>query len=423
MTMMMPGQITGAERLAEIPHHVLRAPPQASHLHSPYHPARRARRHENAACLRVMAVFGTRPEGIKMMPVLREMRRRSSMEVTVCVTGQHRTMVDQVFDTFDERADIDLDIMTPGQSLGDITAKVITRLNPVFDRTRPELVLVHGDTTTALASAMAAFYARVKIGHVEAGLRSFDLQRPWPEEFNRVAIDSMADLMFAPTEGAAANLAAEYNRRGRIFVTGNTGIDALLQVAAQIRDQPALAARLRAKYPFLDDNRHLILVTGHRRENFGAGFEAICAGLEAVSRRGDVQIVYPVHLNPQVQGVVAERLGAADNIHLIAPLDYLDMVFLMQRAAVLITDSGGIQEEGPALGKPVLVMRDVTERPEAVACGAARLIGTDPRLMQREVAALLDDPAEHARRSRVAFPYGDGTAAIKICDAIEETVP
>jgi UDP-N-acetylglucosamine 2-epimerase len=312
--------------------------------------------------------------------------------------------------------------MAPDQTLGDITAKVIQRLKDVFAQHRPDLVLVHGDTTTALASAMAAFYAQIAIGHVEAGLRSFDLQRPWPEEFNRVAIDAVADMMFAPTAAAAANLAGEYNRNGQIFVTGNTGIDALLQTAARIAREPALERSLRDRYPFLDDNRHLVLVTGHRRESFGAGFEAICSGLESVAARGDVQVVYPVHLNPQVQGVVRQRLASAANIHLIAPLDYLDMVFLMQRAAILITDSGGIQEEGPALGKPVLVMRDVTERPEAVACGAARLIGTDPQAMRREVDALLDDPDEHARRSRAVFPYGDGTAAARIGDAIEELV-
>ena len=380
------------------------------------------RRNATSGRLRVMAVFGTRPEGIKMMPVLRELRRREAVDLTVCVTGQHRAMVDQVFLTFNERPDFDLDIMAPNQTLGDITAKVLTGLNGVFARRKPELVLVHGDTTTALAAAMAAFYAQVAIGHVEAGLRSFDLQRPWPEEFNRIAIDAIADLMFAPTDGAAANLACEHNCRGEIIVTGNTGIDALLHIANRVATEPHLQAELRARYGFLDDNRRLILVTGHRRESFGDGFEAICAGLLNIAERDDVQIVYPVHLNPQVQGVVRARLSSRNNIHLIAPLEYLDMVFLMQRAAILITDSGGIQEEGPALGKPVLVMRDVTERPEAVACGAARLIGTDPHAMRREVDLLLDNAAEHARRSRAVFPYGDGTAAVKIGDAIEELV-
>jgi UDP-N-acetylglucosamine 2-epimerase (non-hydrolysing) len=380
------------------------------------------RKGSRSSRLKVMTVFGTRPEGIKMMPVLQELRRRQSMDLRVCVTGQHRAMVDQVFTAFGERPDIDLDIMAPNQTLSDITARVLSRLNEVLIEEKPDLVLVHGDTTTAFAAAMAAFYARIPIGHVEAGLRSHDMQRPWPEEFNRVAIDAVAALMFAPTEAAAANLAREYNQRGEVFVTGNTGIDALLQMASRIDNDTAYCAELRAKLPILDDNRRLILVTGHRRESFGDGFEAICDGLATVAARGDVQIVYPVHLNPQVQGVVRRRLSESRNIHLIQPLDYASMVYLMRVASVLITDSGGIQEEGPALGKPVLVMRDVTERPEAVACGAARLIGTDPQIMRQQVDALLDDPAEYAVRSRAMFPYGDGTAAMKIGDLIEEVV-
>jgi UDP-N-acetylglucosamine 2-epimerase len=369
--------------------------------------------------LRVMTVFGTRPEGIKMMPVVREIRSRSRLEQVVCITGQHREMLDQVFTAFDERPDIDLDIMAPNQGLGDITAKVILRMGEVLAQAKPQVVLVHGDTTTAMATAIAAFYARVTIGHVEAGLRSFDLRRPWPEEFNRVAIDSVADLLFAPTEGAAANLTREYNQRGRSIVTGNTGIDALLYIAGRLAREPKLEAAIAARYPFLDPERRLILVTGHRRESFGLGFQAICDGLAAVAARGDVQLVYPVHLNPQVQGVVRERLSAHASIHLVDPVEYLDMVFLMRRAAVLITDSGGIQEEGPALGKPVLVMREVTERPEALASGAVKLIGTDPILMRREVDALLDDPGAYASRAKPIFPYGDGTAARRIVDAIE----
>ncbi len=357
-----------------------------------------------------------------MMPVLRELRRRDGIDLRVCVTGQHRVMVDQVFASFDEKPDIDLDIMAHNQTLNDVTAKVLGRLNTVLQDEKPDLVLVHGDTTTAFAAAMAAFYARIRIGHVEAGLRSYDMQRPWPEEFNRVAIDAVADLLFAPTEGAAANLAREYNQRGAVFVTGNTGIDALLQMSARIDHDADLHAALRDKFPFLDNNRRLILVTGHRRESFGDGFESICDGLAGVAARDDVQIVYPVHLNPQVQGVVTRRLAGAANIHLIPPVDYVDMVYLMRAATILITDSGGIQEEGPALGKPVLVMRDVTERPEAVSCGAARLIGTDPVIMRREVDIMLDNAAELARRSRAQFPYGDGTAAGKIADAIEEVV-
>lgn len=369
--------------------------------------------------LRVLTVFGTRPEGIKMMPVVQEIRRRPGLHQIVCITGQHRHMLDQVFTAFNERPDIDLDIMAPNQTLGDITAKVIVRMGEILAREKPHVVLVHGDTTTAMAAAIAAFYARVTLGHVEAGLRSFDLQRPWPEEFNRVAIDSMADLLFAPTAGAAANLSQEYNRRGKRIVTGNTGIDALLYVADRLAKEPGLEEAIASRYPFLDPARRLILVTGHRRESFGSGFESICDGLLAVAARGDVQLIYPVHLNPMVQGVVRQRLSAHPAIHLIDPVEYLDMVFLMRRATVLITDSGGIQEEGPALGKPVLVMRDVTERPEALAGGAVKLIGTDPELMRREVDVLLDDPLVYASRARPVFPYGDGTAARQIVDAIE----
>ena len=366
-----------------------------------------------------MSVFGTRPEAIKMMPVVREIRRRGTLRQIVCVTGQHRQMLDQVFSAFEERADIDLDVMEPNQSLGTMTGKVITRMGEVLAGHQPALVLVHGDTTTAMAAALATFYARTPLGHVEAGLRSHDLARPWPEEFNRVAIDCIADLLFAPTEQAAANLRQEYNRRGRIVVTGNTGIDALLHVARRFDSDRRLEAQIAAAYPFLDPARRLILITGHRRESFGTGFQSICDGLSALAARPDVQLVYPVHLNPNVRDVVHARLSQHDNIHLIAPVEYLDMVFLMRRAHVLVTDSGGIQEEGPALGKPVLVMRDVTERPEALATGVVRLIGTDPALMQREVDLLLDDPIEYARRARPVFPYGDGTAAVRIVDEIE----
>ena len=366
--------------------------------------------------IRVMVVFGTRPEGIKMMPVVRALRAHPAIEPIVCTTGQHRQMLDQVFSVFGESFDHDLDIMSPNQTLGDITARVLDRLGRLLAESKPDLVLVHGDTTTAMAAAMAAFYAKIPIGHVEAGLRSFDLRRPWPEEFNRVAIDAIADLMFAPTTTAAENLSREYNTSGKVIVTGNSGIDALLYVADRLKREADLAASVAARYPFLDRARRLILVTGHRRD----GFARICDGLASLASRGDVQIVYPVHLNPQVQGVVRARLGELPNIHLIEPVEYLDMVYLMQQAAILVTDSGGIQEEGPALGKPVLVMRDVTERPEALASGNVQLIGTDPVLMRERVDALLDDAEEYAARSNPAFPYGDGQTAARIAHAIEE---
>jgi len=367
---------------------------------------------------RIMICFGTRPEAIKMMPVIRALRARPGFAPIVCVTDQHQTMLAQVFEGFDETADISLAVMQPGQDLGGLTARVLQRVGDAIARERPDMLLVHGDTTTAFAAALAGFYHRVPIGHVEAGLRSFDLDRPWPEEFNRVAVDSIAALMFAPTATAAANLAREYNRRGQVVMTGNTGIDCLLHVSGRIGADPALREAIAARYGFLDASRRLVLVTGHRRESFGEGFRRICDGLAGVVGRGDVQLVYPVHLNPNVQAVVTERLAGVPGIHLIPPVAYADMVFLMQRAALIITDSGGLQEEGPALGKPVLVMRDVTERPEAVATGVVRLIGTDPALMRAEVNALLDDAAEYARRAVAVFPYGDGQAAERIADAM-----
>lgn len=370
--------------------------------------------------VRVMVVFGTRPEAIKMMPVLSELRRRPRFEVTALSTGQHREMLDQVLASFGERCDHDFGLMAPGQPLPQLTARMILAMTEALEVNPPDLVLVHGDTTTAMAVALAAFYAHVPVGHVEAGLRSFDLGRPWPEEFNRVAVDAMAELMFAPTEEAAANLRAEYNRRGRVIVTGNTGIDALLTMAARIDSDAKLSADIEASLPALVPGRRLIVVTGHRRESFGDGFERICQGLAAVATRSDVEIVYPVHLNPNVRDVVTQRLGGRANIHLLPPVEYAQMVWLMKRAALLITDSGGIQEEGPALGKPVLIMREVTERPEALATGVVKLIGTDPALMRAEVSALLDDADRYAATARVAFPYGDGSAARHIADAIEQ---
>jgi len=368
---------------------------------------------------RVMVVFGTRPEAVKMMPVVRALRARAALDTLVVVTGQHRRMLDQVFAAFGERPDVDLNLMTPGQTLAQITARVIEAMAAVFAEHKPDIVLVHGDTTTAMAAAVAAFYAKVAIGHVEAGLRSFDLDRPWPEEFNRVAIDSIASLMFAPTLSSAENLANEYNRRGHTLVTGNTGIDALLWMRDIVTTDRERLKAFADRYAFLDAAKRLILVTGHRRESFGGGFDRICDALARLAARRDVEILYPVHLNPNVQGVVRERLGASAHIHLVEPVDYDEMVYLMTRAHILLTDSGGIQEEGPALGRPVLVMRDVTERPEAIAVGAVRLVGADADAIVREVALLLDDDAEYARRAIPVFPYGDGKAAIRIADAIE----
>ena len=355
-----------------------------------------------------------------MMPVVRELRGRPGLLPIVCVTGQHRELLRQVFAAFDEAPDIDLDLMAPGQSPSEVTARVLLRLGEVLARERPELLVVHGDTTTAMAASLAGFHAGVPVAHVEAGLRTNDLRSPWPEEFNRIAIDTIAALLFAPTQSAAANLAREANRHGKVLVTGNTGIDALLQTARRLSSDRALQERIAARYPFLAANRRLVLVTGHRRESFGEGLRRICAGLASLAQRGDVQLVFPVHPQPRVQAAVRRALAGRRNIHLIPPVDYPDIVFLMQRATLLVTDSGGLQEEAPALGKPVLVTREVTERPEALATGLLRLVGSDPARRRREADALLDDPVEYSRIARPAFPYGDGRAARRIVDAVAE---
>ena len=354
-----------------------------------------------------------------MMPVVKAARRETSFKTTVAVTGQHRQMLDQVFAAFGEKPDIDLNLMAPSQTLAAITANVVLRMSEVLADLKPDVMLVHGDTTTAMAASIAGFYNRIPIGHVEAGLRSNDLDKPWPEEFNRVTIDAVARYLFAPTQSARENLLGEYNRKSKILVTGNTGIDALLHISKQIDGDPALFREISSRYDFLNSGRDLILVTGHRRESFGEGFERICDGLLAVAQR-NVDVLYPLHLNPAVQSVVKQRLKGCSNIHLIDPVEYIDMVYLMKRAKVIVTDSGGIQEEGPALGRPVLVMRDVTERPEAISTGVVQLIGTDPRRMQDGVFRLLDDEAHYKASARPVFPYGDGTAASQIITFLKQ---
>lgn len=365
----------------------------------------------------VLLVIGTRPEAIKMLPVVRALRAVPDIDLKVVTTGQHRQMLDQVFAVFGEKADIDLDLMTPGQTLSDITARVLGEMEALIAQHRPGLILVHGDTTSAMAAAMGAFYNRVPVGHVEAGLRSHDIHRPWPEEFNRVAIDAVAQLLWAPTAGAAENLRRERPGERAIEVTGNTGIDALLHVAGGLTGGELATLGLD-----LDPAKKLVLVTGHRRESFGDGFDRICDALAAIAARGDAQIVYPVHLNPQVKTVVEARLGDTTAIHLIPPVDYVQMVALMRACHLVLTDSGGIQEEAPALGKPVLVMRDVTERPEAVETGVASLVGTDVAVIVREVARLLDDDTYYASRAQAVFPYGDGTASAKIAASVAQFV-
>jgi UDP-N-acetylglucosamine 2-epimerase (non-hydrolysing) len=369
---------------------------------------------------KVMVVFGTRPEAIKMAPVVEALRQMPGIDVRVAVTAQHRQMLDRVLDLFGIVPDEDLDVMAPGQQLPDLFARILTGMADVLQRHRPDLVLVHGDTSTTLAAALAAFYARIPVGHVEAGLRTGDLQAPWPEEANRRLTAPLSTLHFAPTERSRQNLLAEGFAEAGIHVTGNTVIDALLAAVARIDADPALATQLAAQLPALDPARRLVLVTGHRRESFGDGFEQICLALRDLAGRDDVQIVYPVHLNPQVQEPVQRLLAGIGNVMLIPPLDYLPFVYLMTRAHLILTDSGGIQEEAPSLGKPVLVMRTTTERPEAVDAGTVRLVGTDRARIVAEVARLLDDDGAYQRMAKAHNPYGDGLAARRIAAVVAE---
>ncbi len=364
--------------------------------------------------MKVLSIFGTRPEAIKMAPVVKALDAEPGIDALVCVTAQHRSMLDQVLDLFAITPEFDLDIMRPNQDLSHITAAALSGLGDVLDRTKPDRVLVHGDTTTTFAASLAAFYRRIPVGHVEAGLRTGDVYAPWPEEMNRRLTDTIADVYYAPTEGAADNLRREGAPENAIVVTGNTVVDALLGVTERLRQDDQLQKAQHALFPFLDPAKKLILVTGHRRENFGDGFERICRALAKLALRDDVQIIYPVHLNPNVSEPVHRVLGGLANIHLIEPQDYLPFVFLMERAYLVITDSGGIQEEAPSLGKPVLVMRDVTERPEAVAAGTVRLVGTSERKIVDECCRLLDDAAAYGVMSQAHNPYGDGTASGRI---------
>ncbi|MCX7864720.1 MAG: UDP-N-acetylglucosamine 2-epimerase (non-hydrolyzing) [Novosphingobium sp.] len=363
--------------------------------------------------LRVLSVFGTRPEAIKMAPVVKALARDEAIEARLCVTAQHREMLDQVLDLFSIVPDYDLDLMRPGQDLGDITANVLNGLRGVLGDFRPDLVLVHGDTTTTMAASLAAYYQRIPVGHVEAGLRTRDIYSPWPEEINRRLTGALARLHFAPTQQARANLLAESVPDDHITVTGNTVIDALQQAIAIIEADRTIAADFASRFA-LDDARRLILVTGHRRESFGGGFERICRALAELARREDVEIIYPVHLNPNVRRPVEAMLSHLPGVRLIEPQDYLPFVYLMMRSYLILTDSGGIQEEAPALGKPVLVMRETTERPEAVDAGTVRLVGTDERRIVAAVRELLDDRATYERMSLAHNPYGDGRAAGRI---------
>ncbi len=355
-----------------------------------------------------------------MAPLVHALAKDPYFDARVCVTAQHREMLDQVLHLFSIVPDYDLNIMKPGQGLTEITCRILEGVKPVLEEFQPDVVLVHGDTTTTVATSLAAFYQHIPVGHVEAGLRTGDLSSPWPEEANRTLTGHLALYHFAPTENSRANLLRENVADKRIFVTGNTVIDALITVRDNILADVALQHELASRYPFLRDDKKLILVTGHRRESFGQGFEHICEALAEIARANeDVQIVYPVHLNPNVSEPVNRILGHVDNITLIEPQDYLPFVWLMNRAWLILTDSGGIQEEAPSLGKPVLVMRETTERPEAIKAGTVRLVGTDSERIVAAVMHLLNDDTEYQAMSRAHNPYGDGKACARILHALK----
>jgi len=380
----------------------------------------RTRQDKRLKLMRVLSVFGTRPEAIKMAPVVRALAGERGIDSRVCVTAQHREMLDKVLALFDIEPDYDLDIMKSGQDLTDITARVLIGLRDVLRDLKPDLVLVHGDTTTTLSASLAAYYERISVGHVEAGLRTGDIYAPWPEEINRKVAGALASLHFAPTERARSNLLAEGVPESTIYVTGNTIIDALMEVAKRLRSDAALAAAMKKQFPYLEAERRLILVTGHRRESFGGGFERICQALLMLASRPEVQIIYPVHLNPNVFEPVNRLLGDAKNIHLIEPQNYLPFVYLMDSAYLILTDSGGVQEEAPSLGKPVLVMRQTTERPEAVEAGTVRLVGTDVERIVASATELLEDASAYRAMSQAHNPYGDGAAAKRIANVLTD---
>lgn len=370
--------------------------------------------------MKVLTVFGTRPEAIKMAPLVHALAKDPYFEAKVCVTAQHREMLDQVLNLFSIVPDYDLDIMQPGQGLTEITCRILEGLKPILESFKPDVVLVHGDTTTTIAASLAAFYQRIPVGHVEAGLRTGDLSSPWPEEANRTLTGHLAMYHFSPTQNARQNLLRENILDKQIFVTGNTVIDALFWVRDTVLNNENLHSELAARYPFLDESKKLVLVTGHRRESFGQGFEQICHALvDIAAKHQDVQIVYPVHLNPNVSEPVNRILGHVKNIILIEPQDYLPFLWLMTHAWLILTDSGGIQEEAPSLGKPVLVMRETTERPEAIEAGTVRLVGTDRQRIVEEVTHLLRDNDAWQAMSRAHNPYGDGQACERILHALK----
>ena len=364
---------------------------------------------------KVLFIFGTRPEGIKMAPIIKACQLTPGLITQICITGQHREMLQQVLDFFDIQPDFDLQLMQPNQTLFDITANALKKLEAVLNEVSPDVILVQGDTTTAMVGALSGFYKKIRVGHVEAGLRSGDTYSPFPEEVNRKVISTMASFHFAPTELAVQNLQRE-NYQEHIYHTGNTVIDALLWGVEKVRND----AEMPTRFPFIAADKKLILVTAHRRESFGAPFENICRALSRIADEEDVQIVYPVHLNPNVQGIVYQTLSNRSNIHLIDPVGYPELIWLMDKSYLVLTDSGGIQEEAPSLGKPVLVMREVTERQEGIDAGTALLVGTDEEKIVLEAISLLKDQQKYQRMAKAVNPYGNGTSARQIIDLIQK---
>lgn len=382
---------------------------------------------------KIMLVFGTRPEAIKMAPLVKEFQKHpDKFKTIVCVTGQHRQMLDQVLDIFDIKPDYDLNIMKQGQDLYDVTARVLTGMRDVLEEAKPDIVMVHGDTTTSTAAALSSFYKQVPVGHVEAGLRTHNIYSPWPEEMNRQITGRIAEFHFAPTPLSRENLLKENVKESRITVTGNTVIDALYMVVDKINRIPKLNSELKEilksggyDVERLEDGKKLVLITGHRRENFGEGFISMCNAIKALTEKyPDVDFVYPMHLNPNVRKpiheVFGENLDGLGNMFFIEPLEYLSFVYLMEKSHIVLTDSGGIQEEAPGLGKPVLVMRDTTERPEALSAGTVKLVGTDYDKIIKEVSSLLDDEKQYEEMSKAVNPYGDGKASERIVSSFSK---
>ena len=368
---------------------------------------------------KILTVFGTRPEAIKMAPLVHALASDERFEAKVCVTAQHREMLDQVLELFEITPDYDLNLMKPGQDLTDVTCSILNGLKPILADFKPEYVLVHGDTATTFASTIAAYYHQIKVGHVEAGLRTGDIYSPWPEEGNRKLTGALANLHFVPTSTSQQNLLNENVHASLIHVTGNTVIDALLEVRHKLESNQSLQVELANRFPFLQNNERTVLITGHRRESFGGGFERICEAISiSANAFPDVKFVYPVHLNPNVREPVNRLLAGLDNVHLIEPQDYLPFVYLMNRSTIILTDSGGIQEEAPSLGKPVLVMRDTTERPEAVDAGTVKLVGTNVDLICSNIAGLLTDENTYKAMAFAHNPYGDGKACQRIVDTL-----